>query len=260
MAELDLNDNRVWIGGVPVERFTSGQWCKLMISDWQRKKRRAPPPPKVVTTVNGQVVSLFVEDAQFRDTVLKTDHIAADGMSTVFASRMATEAPLPERVATTDWFHAAAKAASRHGIRFYILGATARMNQLAVERIRLLYPYLQLAGARDGYFDRGNIEQVAGEIAATRPDILWIGVGNPEQLLLAHRFKQLIPGLTWVRTCGGLFDFLSGLRTRAPRAIQKAGLEWAYRMALEPRRLGWRYATTNVTAALAMARDSHGPH
>jgi exopolysaccharide biosynthesis WecB/TagA/CpsF family protein len=260
MAELDLNDNRVWIGGVPVERFTSGQWCKLMISDWQRKKRRAPPPPKVVTTVNGQVVSLFVEDAQFRDTVLKTDHIAADGMSTVFASRMATEAPLPERVATTDWFHAAAKAASRHGIRFYILGATARMNQLAVERIRLLYPYLQLAGARDGYFDRGNIEQVAGEIAATRPDILWIGVGNPEQLLLAHRFKQLIPGLTWVRTCGGLFDFLAGLRTRAPRAIQKAGLEWAYRMALEPRRLGWRYATTNVTAALAMARDSHGPH
>jgi exopolysaccharide biosynthesis WecB/TagA/CpsF family protein len=133
------------------------------------------------------------------------------------------------------------------------------MNQLAVERIRLLYPYLRLAGARDGYFDRGNIEQVAGEIAATRPDILWIGVGNPEQLLLAHAFRRLIPGLTWVRTCGGLFDFLSGLRSRAPGAIQKAGLEWAYRMALEPRRLGWRYATTNVAAALAMARGSHGP-
>jgi exopolysaccharide biosynthesis WecB/TagA/CpsF family protein len=259
MAELDTRDNRVWVGGVPVERFTSGQWCKLMISDWQRKRREAAPP-KVVTTVNGQVVSLFAEDAAFHEAMLKTDHVAADGMSVVFASRLATEAPLPERVATTDWFHAAAKAASRHGIRFYILGATARMNQLAVERIRLLYPYLQLAGARDGYFDRGNIEQVAQEIAATRPDILWIGVGNPDQLLLAHAFKRLIPSLTWVRTCGGLFDFLSGLRSRAPVAMQKVGLEWAYRMALEPKRLGWRYATTNVNAALAMARDSHGPH
>jgi exopolysaccharide biosynthesis WecB/TagA/CpsF family protein len=259
VAERDFHDSRVWVGGVPVERFTSSQWCKLMVADWRRKQREAVAP-KVVTTVNGQVISLFSENSLFRDTMLKTDHIAADGMSVVFASRVATEAPLPERVATTDWFHAAAKAASRHGIRFYILGATARMNQLAVERIRILYPYLQLAGARDGYFDRARVGEVADEIAATRPDILWIGVGNPEQLLLAHQFKRLIPSLTWVRTCGGLFDFLSGLRSRAPAAMQKAGLEWAYRMALEPRRLGWRYATTNVTAALAMARDSHGPH
>jgi N-acetylglucosaminyldiphosphoundecaprenol N-acetyl-beta-D-mannosaminyltransferase len=259
MAQRDIQDNRVWIGGVPVTRFTSRQWCQLLVSDWQRK-RQGDVAPKVVTTVNGQVVSLFAQDASFRDAILATDHVAADGMSVVFASRLATPAPLPERVATTDWFHAAAKAASRHGIRFYILGATARMNELAVERMRTLYPYLQVVGARDGYFDRSRIGAVADEIAATRPDVLWIGVGNPEQLLLAHRFKALIPGLTWVRTCGGLFDFLSGLRPRAPKAMQKAGLDWAYRMVLEPRRLGWRYATTNVTAALAMARDSRGPH
>jgi exopolysaccharide biosynthesis WecB/TagA/CpsF family protein len=256
-AEVD--NSKVWIGGVPVDRLTSGQWCKLMISDWQRKRGHFAPP-KVVTTVNGQVVSLFKEDAAYREAVLSTDHVAADGMSVVFASRMVTESPLPERVATTDWFHAAAKAASRHGIRFYVLGANQKMNDLAIRRIRILYPYLQLAGARDGYFDRDRIEEVAGQIAATRPDVLWIGVGNPEQLLLAHKFKQLIPSLTWIRTCGGLFDFLSGLRSRAPAAMQAAGLEWAYRMALEPRRLGWRYATTNVTAAMAMARDSHGMH
>jgi exopolysaccharide biosynthesis WecB/TagA/CpsF family protein len=255
-----LDNSKVWIGGVPVDRLTSGQWCKLMISDWQKKKRERAAPAKVVTTVNGQVVSLFTENAEYREAVLSTDHVAADGMSVVFASRMVTESPLPERVATTDWFHAAAKAASRHGIRFFVLGATREMNELAVRRIRILYPYLQLAGARDGYFDRGKIEEVANRIALTRPDVLWIGVGNPEQLLLAHKFKQLIPSLTWVRTCGGLFDFLSGLRSRAPQAVQAAGLEWAYRMALEPRRLGWRYATTNVTAAMAMARDSRGMH
>lgn len=249
-------DNCVWIGGVPVSRFTALQWCDLMIADWQRKKKKETAP-KVVTTVNGQVISLFTQDQTYRDALLETDHIAADGMSVVFASRLATETPLPERVATTDWFHAAAKAASRHGMRFYLLGATPDMNRRAVKRIRKLYPFLQLAGARDGYFDRGNIDLVASEIAATKPDVLWIGVGNPEQLFLAQRFKQLIPSLTWIRTCGGLFDFLSGVRTRAPKAVQAVGMEWAYRMALEPQRLGWRYATTNVTAAMAMARDSH---
>jgi len=258
MAELDRDARRVWIGGVPVDRLTAGQWCRQMIQDWQNK-RRHNVPPKVGTTVNGQVIALFAEDAEFRRSMLETDYVAADGMSVVFASRLATDTPLSERVATTDWFHAAAKAASRHGIRFYVLGATAEMNARAAARIRALYPYLQLAGARDGYFDRAEIEAVAREIAATQPDILWIGVGNPEQLHLAHRFKHLIPSLTWVRTCGGLFDFLSGLRPRAPAIVQKAGMEWAYRLALEPRRLAWRYATTNVTATLAMMRDSHGP-
>ena len=67
-------------------------------------------------------------------------------------------------------------------------------------------------------------------------------------------------GTQLLKTCGGLFDFLSGLRSRAPQALQAAGLEWAYRMALEPKRLGWRYATTNVTAAMAMARGSQRGH
>ena len=258
MAELD---NRVWIGGIPVERLTASGWCRLMLDDWRRRQGGRGGPPKVVTTVNGQVVSLFASDPRFRDALLSADHVAADGMSVVFASRLATERPLPERVATTDWFHHAAKAASRHGLRFYILGATAQMNARALERIRAVYPYLQLAGGRDGYFDRGDLSRVAGEIALTRPDVLWIGVGNPEQLLLAHQFRTLIPGLTWVRTCGGLFDFLSGLRARAPEAIQAVGLEWAWRAALEPRRLGWSYATTNVNAILTMARHtSRRPH
>ena len=148
MAQLDRQDSRVWIGGVPVHRLTSAQWCRQMLADW-KQKRRKDVAPKVATTANGQVIAMFAENAEFRRAILETDYIAADGMSVVFASQLATEAPLPERVATTDWFHAAAKAASRQGMRFYILGATPEMNALAVERVRVLYPWLELAGARD---------------------------------------------------------------------------------------------------------------
>jgi exopolysaccharide biosynthesis WecB/TagA/CpsF family protein len=247
-------DDCAWIGGIPVTRLTAAQWSELLLSDWRRKQRASAIAPKVVTTANGQVISLSTQDAAYRQALLASDHIAADGMSVVFASRLVAGTPLPERVATTDWFHAAAKTASRHGMRFFILGATDEMNRRAIKRIRTLYPYLKLVGTSDGYFDRANIDGLADHIRARKPDVLWIGVGNPEQLLLAHRFKTLVPELTWIRTCGGLLDFLSGSRSRAPKALQSMGLEWTYRLALEPKRLGWRYATTNVAAALAMAR------
>ena len=247
--------NRLWVGGVPVDRYTAADWAKLMLADWRRKKLE-DTAPKVVTTVNGQVVALFAQNAEYRDAMLAADYIAADGMSVVFASKLATQAPLPERVATTDWFHVAAKSASRNGMRFFMLGATPEANERAVQRAKKLYPFLKIAGSLDGYFDRTRIEDVASQVADSGADILWIGVGNPNQLLLAHQFKHLVPSLTWIRTCGGLFDFLSGDHSRAPEAMQAMGLEWAYRMALEPRRLGWRYATTNVQAIYEMARHT----
>jgi exopolysaccharide biosynthesis WecB/TagA/CpsF family protein len=252
MAQME---NRVWIGGVPVTRLTASEWASLMVADWRRKKDQGGPP-KVVTTANGQVISLFAQDAAYRAAVLAADHVAADGMSVVFASQLATDAPLPERVATTDWFHHAARAASRHGIRYYLLGASQDANARAVARAHKLYPFLQIAGAHDGYFDRDAIADLAEDISASEADVLWIGVGNPEQVHLAHVFKEMVPELTWIRTCGGLFDFLSGSHSRAPSAMQAIGMEWAYRVALEPRRLAWRYATTNVQAAYQMATNS----
>jgi N-acetylglucosaminyldiphosphoundecaprenol N-acetyl-beta-D-mannosaminyltransferase len=248
-------ETRVLIGGIPVSRFTASEWAQLMVEDWKAKQERKSPP-KVVTTANGQVIALFAADPDYREAILSADHVAADGMSIVFASQLATDAPLPERVATTDWFHHAARAASRHGIRFFLLGATPKSNARATKRAQKLYPFLQIAGSHDGYFDRESIRDLAEEIASTEPDVLWIGTGNPEQLHLAHTFKKLIPSLTWVRTCGGLFDFLSGDRSRAPKVVQAAGMEWAYRVALEPKRLAWRYATTNVQAAIRMATKS----
>jgi len=249
-------DDKVVIANIPVDRLTAAAWTHRMVRDWQRK-RMSGKPPKVVTTVNGQVISLFAQHPAYHDALLKADYIAADGMSAVVASRLVTHAPLAERVATTDWFHSAAEAASIHGIRFYFLGASSEVITKAVRRARKLYPALKIAGWHDGYFDRKEIADVAAKIEASGADILWIGVGNPEQVILAHRFKDLVPGLTWVRTCGGLFDFLSGTASRAPAAMQKYGFEWAYRVAREPRRLAWRYATTNVHASYLMAKHSH---
>ncbi len=226
---------RVIVGGIPVDCMNRSQLTDRLVDDWRARQAGADFAPRISTTVNGQVMSLFASHQGYRSALLAADYIAPDGMSVVTGSRMFTRRPLPERVATTDWFHDAADAAAAHGVKFYMLGATKEANAQAVERARALHPGLQIVGASDGYFKDSDLEALAKKIEASGADVLWIGVGNPRQALLAHRFKTLLPRLTWIRTCGGLFDHLSGAHKRAPVSLQNAGLEWAWRAALEPR-------------------------
>lgn len=251
-ADNVLGRSKVVIGGIPVDRLDANEWCTQLISDW-RAVKTGRGRCKVVTTANGQVVSLFATNPAYRQAVLAADHVAADGMSVVKASRWPNREIIPERVSTTDWFHDAARAAAQEGLKFYMIGATEEANAQAVDRVLKLHPQLQMAGRRNGYFKDEEIPRIAQEVAASGADVLWLAVGNPRQVIIAHQFKALLPQLTWVRTCGGLFDFLAGDRARAPLFLQKAGLEWAWRAALEPRRLLWRYMTTNVHSTFLMA-------
>jgi len=242
---------RVRVGGIDVDCLTSRQWVDLLLSDWKSQSGT-----KVVTTANGQVLSLCSQDAVYRVGVMTADRVAADGMSVVSGSRWFTQTPLPERVSTTDWFHDAAAAASTHGLRFYFLGATDATISRAAERVQNLYPDLPLVGWRNGYFEEADLQAIADEINRLKVDVLWLGLGNPRQVLIAHKLKPLLKHVTWIRTCGGLFDFLAQNKPRAPLFLQKAGFEWAWRAALEPRRLLWRYVTTNIRASYVIARQS----
>src|SRR5690606_24880736 len=100
----------------------------------------------------------------------------------------------------------------------------------------------------NGYFKRDDEDAVVAEINAARPDIMWLGLGVPlEQQFVARNLDRLT-GVGLVKTSGGLFDFISGKNKRAPGWMQACGLEWLYRMWLEPRRLAMRYLTTNPQA------------
>ena len=208
------------------------------------------------TSANGQVLALCGKDPAFLDLMLQADQIHADGMPMVLYSRMFTANPLPERVATTDLVHAVARLAEDAGVSFYFLGASEEVNAAAVEAMRKAYPKLVFAGRRNGYFRPEEEEEVVAGINAAKPDILWIGLGVPlEQKFVARNLDRLT-GVGVVKTSGGLFDFLSGKNSRAPGWMQSAGLEWAYRAWLEPRRLAMRYLTTNHQAISALIRHS----
>jgi exopolysaccharide biosynthesis WecB/TagA/CpsF family protein len=243
---------------LPIAAIDRAASAQLMI-DVALARRDTNAPPLVFTSANGQVLSLCARYSAIRDLFLAADLIHADGMPLVFASRLFSATPLPERVATTDLFHDVARLAQRRRARFFLLGATSSVVEEATHRIRAHYPDLELAGTRCGYLRRrGEDDRIVDEINDARPDILWLGLGAPLEQEFAVRHRDRLRGVGLIKTSGGLFDFLSGKNSRAPGWMQLAGLEWAHRAYLEPRRLAWRYLLTNPHAALLLlTRTGH---
>jgi exopolysaccharide biosynthesis WecB/TagA/CpsF family protein len=221
-------------------------------------RRRLPRRPYYFTSANGNVLSRAARLPAFRALVENADVIDADGQPLVAASRWLTRTPIPERCATTDFFHDVARAAERDGLSFYLLGGSEEINRAAAENARALYPGLVIAGRRNGYFRIEEEGEIVAAVNAAEPDILWVGLGVPNEQQFVVRNRQKLAGVGVIRTCGGLFDFVAGRNARAPQWMQDWSLEWVYRLWLEPRRLFWRYAVTNAHALYLLAARTGG--
>lgn len=236
------------LGGVRITALTRCRFADLLVEDHRSRRRNPELPPLVSFSANGEMLSMCARDEAYAELIRRADIVDADGQSLVLFSRFWPGAPLPGRVTTTDFFHDAARAAQGAGISFYLLGGTAEVMAKTVENVRRLYPALTIVGARDGYFDVADRDTILAEVARAEPDVLWVGMGSPRQQEFCLYARERLSGVTWIKSCGGLFDYLAGKRSRAPRWMQKAGLEWLYRLGLEPRRLFLRYALTNPHA------------
>jgi N-acetylglucosaminyldiphosphoundecaprenol N-acetyl-beta-D-mannosaminyltransferase len=239
---------RLCIGGVPIARMTGRDLCATMLADVTAARAGQRRQPRLVTSANGMVVAKYNRSPEFRALLDAMDVIDADGMPLVAASRLFHRTPLTERVATTDWVLDACELAREHGLRFYFLGARPGVAARAALHLVSRYPGLQIAGVHNGYFRDEDLPAICARIVEVGTDVLWVGMGSPLQERFAVRARDLLPGVGWVRTCGGLFDHYGGGVSRAPDWMQSAGLEWLYRAAREPVRLGLRYVLTNPLA------------
>lgn len=249
--ESDETTRRLVIGGIPIVARTQVGWAELMVGDWRANAGRAAIP-KFMTSANGNVLSLYATNDGFKRLIDQADGVDADGMPLVLASRLLARRPLPERVATTDFFHVAARHAEAAGLSFFLLGGTEEDNRAAVERVQAAHPRLRIVGRHHGYFTDAEQDAIVQQIVAAAPDVLWIGMGAPREQWFAVRNRARLTGVTWIKTCGGLFKFLSGRDSRAPQWMQAWGLEWLYRLVREPRRLFMRYLVTNGHAIYLM--------
>ena len=239
--------NRADVLGCPIDRVgidEAVERCRELIEETARTTSQV--------SVNAAKLVAIREDAQLRDLVLGCDLVTADGQSVVWASRLLGDA-LPERVAGIDLMQRLLQLAERRGHRVFFLGATPAVLARALETITSRHPRLRVAGSRDGYFRPEDEPQVRGEIRAAAPDILFVAMPSPRK----ERWVAAAAGLDvgFAMGVGGSLDVLAGLVRRAPRPVQRLGLEWLFRLAQEPRRLLRRYVTTNTRFLALLIRE-----
>lgn len=238
------------LGGMPIAVLGMAETAELMLAVAAGRPR--PNLPLFLTSANGEVLSRFARDRDFARIMAQADLVSADGQPMVVASRFIGTHALPERVATTDLFHSVAEGAIRRNLTFYLFGSSEAENRRAVENVRRRHPGIRIVGHSHGYLDGEALRDKVREIDALRPDILWLALGVPREQRFVYEFSPLLIHVGMIKTSGGLFNFLSGSRRRAPHWMQRWSLEWLWRIKEEPSRLFWRYVTTNPHAMFLM--------
>lgn len=174
-----------------------------------------------------------------------SDLINIDGMSMVWALRF-LGFEVPERVACPDLATGIMELAQKKSYKLFMFGAEEKQLQAAVGNVKQNYPKLTVAGFRNGFFHEKEEEQIVRMINNSQSDILFLGMPSPQKEFFVGKYKDQL-NVKYILGVGGFFDILSGSINRAPLWMQKIGLEWFYRLVMEPKRMWRRYLIGNAT-------------
>jgi N-acetylglucosaminyldiphosphoundecaprenol N-acetyl-beta-D-mannosaminyltransferase len=242
--------SRVWIWGIPFAPLTRAQAGEAVFGLVEVGQ------PSFFITANTHYAMLTKENPDLETINAQAAFVLADGAPPVWASRW-KKTPLPERVAGSDLIFDLCERAERGGYRVFLLGGAEGVADEAAEALHRCFPDLQIAGTASPPFRELNTEEHAellDRVRAARPDLLFVAFGQPKgELWIARHFQSLsIPVCVQI---GASLDFVAGRVRRAPLHLQRLGLEWAYRMWLEPSRLAPRYARNALFLLSMVARD-----
>jgi N-acetylglucosaminyldiphosphoundecaprenol N-acetyl-beta-D-mannosaminyltransferase len=202
-------------------------------------------------------VMACAEDPELRAAVLGATFTVPDGQPLVWALN-ALGHPLEDRVYGPELMDRACARAARSGLRFYLYGGRnhGALAELA-RRLRLRHPGLKIVGGQCPPFRAltdAEEQAVADDINRSRADVVWVGIGVPKQEKWMARMRDRLDSPVLVGV-GAAFDFHAGLVPQAPDALQRLGLEWAFRLVQEPRRLWRRYLRYNPRFVTGFVRQ-----
>ena len=245
---------RIWIFGIPLTPFTMSETvtaiCNLVDVGH----------PAYVITANTHYANLSEQHVDLRAINEGAAFILPDGAPLVWASRFSGQ-PLPERVAGADLIYELSSVAARKGFRLFFIGGAEGVAVEAARRLGMLYPGLKVVGTESPCLQEQNPQEEAALIARIRgakPDILLVAFGQPKGERWIHRHLDAL-GVPVNIQVGAALDFAAGMVRRAPRWMQKSGLEWAFRVAVEPKRLFSRYVSDAWFVARVFARSLRQP-
>lgn len=206
---------------------------------------------------NAYNVALARKDTAYAQLLVNADVVFSDGVPITWVGRRAypRAGAAWERVYGPDVMRGVLDRSTAGGPTHYLLGSTPETLDTLRDRIAVDHPHAIIAGAESPPFRPATRDELAERderIRASGAAIVWVGLGTPKQDTEVQRLAASLPVLAMA--VGAAFDFLAGTKPQAPGWMQRSGLEWAYRLASEPGRLGGRYVWGNSVFALEAAR------
>lgn len=218
---------RINLLGVSVDCQKKGEALRYV------QERIAQKRPTRIYTPNPVIIQTAARNPVFRDVLNRADLNLPDGSGLLLAARILS-LPLSERVAGIEFAEALLALAQQNGYGVFLFGGKPGVAHAAASRLKQRFPNLRICGARHGYFDEKHSPMIAKQIQRSGANILLVGLGAPRQEFWIHH--HMPRGVSVAMGVGGSLDVWAGTVCRAPAFLSALGLEWLWRMILEPHR------------------------
>lgn len=189
---------------------------------------------RIIVTPNAEIIMTARKNRKLKAALNAADMCLPDGIGVVIASKIMGK-PLVERTTGFDFMIKVLAMADKKGLNLFLLGGKPGIAQKAGEKIKAMFPNIQIVGTHHGYFKEDKEHEVIDIINKKAPDILLVAMGCPKQEMFMMNNKNKMC-FRIAMGVGGSLDVLSGTVRRAPVFMQKVGLEWLYRLVKQPSR------------------------
>ena len=231
--------NRIDLLGCPFDAVTEKETVE-QVFEWI-----AAPDRKShhIITVNVAILMMAREDEKLARAIENADLVVVDGKPLVWTARW-LKSPVPEKVSGVDLMKSLLEEGDKRGLSIFLLGTTQERLDVLERVLRAKYPNVKIAGTRNGYFKQPDWPDVVKLIRDSKADLLLVGMPAPFKEVWCEEQREALATPVMLGV-GGAFDVMAGFVPRAPLVMQEAGMEWAWRLAMEPKKLWKRYLKTN---------------
>lgn len=190
---------------------------------------------KMIVAPNVEFIMAAQKDEEFAKILKKADFATPDSIGVMIGGKLQKK-PFKQRIPGQAYFRKILEVGEKEGWTFYLLGGKGDVAKLATENIKKLYPKINIVGYHEGFFEEDSEEFVINQINELKPNVLFVAMGAPiQEKWIAKHQEELKVDVAAGQ--GGTFDYEAGKIKRAPASFQKIGLEWLWRLALQPSRI-----------------------
>ena len=190
---------------------------------------------RLIVAPNTEFVMMAQKDQDFFKILKSADLATPDSIGIMIGGKMQKK-PFKSRIPGQEYFRKVLEIGEKENWTFYFLGGKDDVPKRAIENVKKIYPKVNIVGYHEGFFEKDSEEDVIKEINKLKPNVLFVALGAPRQEKWIYRHKNELK-VDVAAGQGGTFDYEAGKIKRAPKIFQKLGIEWLWRLCLQPKRI-----------------------